>query len=190
MVIHFVASQKNIAKNIELYRQIVRAIHSNGHILARDWIEPQYHAIASNVTKMLPEQSFRLNIDSIERCDAVVVEGTATSFSVGYQVAAALDKKKPLLMLIQNDHAEEESIFSQGIHDILITRKRYTKRNLEKIVTDFLQENTLNTKDLRFNFVIDRQLYNHIRWKSFKAKKTKAEIVRELLIQDMEKEDL
>lgn len=191
MVIHFTASRFSVIKNIEVLRAIVGIIHKRGHVLARDWIEPQYHVMAANINRqMSPEKVYDLNMDAIERADLVIIEGSEPSFGAGLQVATAISKKKPILLIIKKDSTHNESMLSQGAHDVLFTRKEYEGLDdVQKIVGDFIEENTFNTKDLRFNFVIDRQLHNYIRLKSFKTKKTKAEIVRELLIRDMEREE-
>jgi predicted DNA-binding protein len=56
-------------------------------------------------------------------------------------------------------------------------------------VSQFLEQNHIENKDLRFNFFIDRQIYNYLRWASFKTGKTKAEILRELVLHDIERQD-
>ena len=79
--------------------------------------------------------------------------------------------------------------YSSGLRHALLTVKEYEDNNLEKLVHDFLAENEISTKDLRFNFVIDRRLYHYLRWKSYKTRKTKAEVVRDLLDKDMKDKD-
>lgn len=59
--------------------------------------------------------------------------------------------------------------------------------NSYAIVKEFLEENVIDTKDLRFNFFLDRPTYNYLRWMSSKTGKTKAEIVRSLLQKEMNK---
>lgn len=187
MIIHLTSSRTNVTEDVETLRQIMRLIHKSGHVLARDWIEPYYHISVSKTAKeMDPEQVYRSNMDAIERADLVIVEASFKSFGAGFHVSAALSKRKPTLLLVRKD-VENESTFSRGVRDELLRRREYAGSDeLESIVSQFIDDYTFKTKDLRFNFVLDPQLYNHIRWKSFKTKKTKAEIVRELLIQDME----
>ena len=42
---------------------------------------------------------------------------------------------------------------------------------------------------MRFNFFIDRKIYNYLRWASFKTGKTKAEILRDLVENEIEKQE-
>ena len=186
MIVHFAASSKSVVDDIETLRAIITTIHEHGHVVARDWIEPFRIAIQKGRSDVSPEEVYQFNMDAIARADLVIVEGSHVSFSSGFQVAAALARKKPVLILVNSSKVTNESILSQGITDPLLKRSAYTSVTLKERVSEFINDNTISTKDLRFNFVIDRQLYNHIRWKSFKTRKTKAEIVRELLMKDME----
>jgi len=52
----------------------------------------------------------------------------------------------------------------------------------------FLKENDVSTKDLRFNFFIDRKIHNYLRWVSYKTGKPRSEIIRELLNREIERE--
>lgn len=190
MVIHFTSSRTNVVEDLETLRRVMGVIHQTGNVLARDWMEPQYHIdVTKTVKEMDSRRIYDLNIDAIERADLVIIETSFKSFGSGFQAATALTRKKPVLLLIKKTHVENESRISQGANDPLLTRKVYSNfSELEVVVKDFIKSNSIKTKDLRFNFVLDPQLYNHIRWKSFKTKRTKAEVVRELLIQDMERD--
>jgi hypothetical protein len=188
MIIHFTSARASVVEDIKTLRRIVSIIHSLGHVLARDWIEPQHHLSMNETNAAVPpEQIYKQSMDAVERADLIIAEGSQKSFGLGMQVSAAMNKKKPVLFLVRQDAQAYESIMSQGVTDPLFTRRIYDADTLEKAITEFIKDNTIAAKDLRFNFVIDRQLYNHIRWKSFNDRKTKAEVVRELLLRDMEK---
>jgi hypothetical protein len=186
MIVHFSLSQLSANRDFKVVSDVVGVIHKTGNALARDWAVSQYQVDTKIAKELEPKVVYDLNMDAIERADVVIVESSVKSFGAGFQVAVALQKKKPTLLLIAHESLAEESRIAQGIYDPLFVRGVYSNEfELQTIVTNFIQENTYKTKDLRFNFVLDPQLYNHIRWKSFKSKKTKAEIVRELLVRDM-----
>ena len=191
MIIHLTASRSNVRKDFETLKKIIFIIHQSGAVLARDWIEPQYHIEVTKKAKELdPRDIFKFNLEAIERADVVIVEASERSFGNGFQIAAALNRKKPTLILINESAVSTESSMSRGVEDPLLSRAVYRDHiELDKAVAKFIDENTVTNKDLRFNFVIDRQIYNHLRLKSFKTKKTKAEIVRELLQKDLGREE-
>ena len=189
MVIHFTSSRSNVVNDFETLRKIIEVIHKTGNVLARDWMEPQYHIeVTKTIKEPDPRAVYELNMDAIERSEMVIIEASYKSFGAGFQVAAAIYKKKPILLLIKRG-VKNESTFSRGLQTPLVTRVEYDENNLERVVQDFIEANAVSTKDLRFNFVIDRKIYNHLRWKSYKSRKTKGELVRELLLKDMEMDD-
>lgn len=69
----------------------------------------------------------------------------------------------------------------------LTTASYNTEQELEGIVNRFIRANTISTKDLRFNFFIDRSIYNHLREISYETGQNKSEIIRKLIEQDIEK---
>lgn len=193
MIVNFIASKGNITTEIDYYRAVVQAVEKRGHTLARDWIEPAFSERKNDVSKDTGNgQADWSAIDSdntaaISKADVVIVEATKKSFFVGYGVAQAVHQKKPILILVRDDsfpgaeHLRASSDF--------IRSKTYTKETLDGIVGDFLEENTIDTKDMRFNFFIDRGIYNYLRWASFKTGKTKAEVLRELVQREIDTQD-
>ncbi len=151
-------------------------------------MEPHYRNILKSKSSGTPvEDIFRLNNEAIDRADLVIVEGSYKSFGNGFQAATALQKKKPLLLLIRR--GSDESTISRSAVDPYLIRKEYDDTSLDKIVKDFIQNNTMRTKDMRFNFVADRATSSHLRWLSYKSGKTKAEVLRNLILEDIRKSD-
>lgn len=188
MLIHFVGSVLSIEEDLPYFRRIVKAIHDNGHILTRDWVEPAYKTWQSSKTfKDLDWRGiYSQNMEALTRADIVIVDTTTKSFSVGYQTAIALQQKKPTLLLVRSDQGD--GLFASGMDEDLLVYKSYDDKNLEKILAVFIQENTIETKDMRFNFFIDRPIYNYLRWAAHKTGKTKAEILRDLVVREIDKE--
>lgn len=184
MIVYFSASARNLEDRIKTYRTIINKIHSLGHTLANEWVEPAAHreargGVFSDIKAIVRDA--QAGIESAEVVIAEVSGGSA--FGVGYEVAMALQRKKPVLLLIHKNVFS--SSYASGLVSDDITLRPYVEPNLSRIIEDFIRTNTLQTKDLRFNFVIDRQIYNHLRRKSFLHGKTKAEVLRDLLLKDI-----
>jgi hypothetical protein len=79
------------------------------------------------------------------------------------------------------------SAFVSGVPSSNATFKTYNDKNVSGIIKKFLKENDIQAKDMRFNFFIDRPIYNYLRWAAYKTGKTKAEILRELVSKEIEK---
>lgn len=187
MIVHFTTASESVVDNIRVMRKIISIIHETGHVLSRDWIEPFYILAEKRVEGLSPEQTYRLNVDAVDRADVLIVEGSRYSFSSGFQIALALQKKKPTLLLINKTY-NNEGYMSKGINDPCLKRVEYSDNNLAREIKHFIVDNTISIKDLRFNFVIDRKIYHHLNKRSYESGRTKAEILRDLLLEDINKE--
>lgn len=188
MKVYISALAEEITQDIALLRKLVRIVHQQGHTLASDWIEPAYTR-ASKGLELTPEEwqtIYAESRDAIAKSDVIIAEVSKRSFGVGYQVATAVQLKKPTLLLRR--HSATEGAMAMGIAEQAITYQRYTEANLERIVSAFLQQNDIPLKDMRFNFFINRSIYNYLRTASAKSGKTKAEIIRGLVKQEIEKD--
>ena len=189
MIVHLMTSAEKITDNIADLRHMVDIIHSQGHALAVDWIEPAY-ARAVNGTQLTASdwrEIYKENMAAIARADVFIAEATLKSFGIGYQIAISMRSRKPTLILRRDDVENDMAV---GIDEEHITFQTYNKETLEKIMVAFLEENDIATKDLRFNFSIDRKIYNFLRWASFKTGDTKAEVVRKLIEREIDRNGL
>lgn len=192
MIVYFIASRKDIVKNIETLRSFVKIVHEEGHSMALDWVEPIYrNEVKTGKNGIDWPVLYKDSMDSITRADVVIAEMSTQSFGVGYQAAMAIQQKKPTLLL----HSDEvdDSVFASGIPadiDDPAEYKKYTTKNIEKIIKEFLRKNDISSKDMRFNFFIDRNIYNYLRWSSAKTGKTKAQILRSLVEKEIRSKDI
>lgn len=176
MIVYLAAARRSTKKDVDLYRQISHVIHDAGHTLPPAW----------GKTGFVERQNKEAET-GMEAAEVIIVEASDPgTLSVGYELAIALQKRKPILALVNKRVAREPYVST--IQQDLLTVKEYNSDTLARIIKEFLSDNTVRTKDLRFNFVIDRRMYNHLRLKSFNSGRTKAELLRDLLIKDIEKE--
>lgn len=126
-------------------------------------------------------------VDAVLRSDVVIVEASSYRLSQGYQLATALQMKRPTLVLSRNPIADHSLA---SLKNRLLTMAEYqSNSDLETIVTQFIRDNTISTKDLRFNMFIDRPIYNYLRSVSYESGKNKSEIIRELINREIKKKD-
>lgn len=185
MLVHLVGSRYQVVENIRHLRGMVSAIHEEGHKLAMDWVEPAYNSDKQGSgTNMDWPVVYRESIEAINKADVVIADATIRGFGIGYQVALAVQMKKPTLVLCREEVSD--SFFASGI-DTGVLYKEFTEKNLGPTIKDFLKENDIQSKDMRFNFFIDRPIYNYLRWAAYKTGKTKAEILRDLVTREIDK---
>jgi hypothetical protein len=186
MKVHLITSRPTLENDIITLRKMIAIIEKSGHTLAYDWIEGAYERSQNPAVQYADwSKVYRDNLEVINQADVIVAETSHENFGVGYQVAFAVQQKKPVLML---RHATaDKNAFVTGVEDGWVKRADYTEQDLPDIMNKFLQENDIQAKDMRFNFFIDRPIYNYLRWAAFKTGKTKAEILRELVSREIDK---
>lgn len=191
MKAHFIGSTVNLGTDIITYRLIISALKNRGVYLTSDWLEEAYERTIKKNGNSLPEPSwqeiYRENIDAISRADIIVAEVGKKSFLVGFQVASALQMKKPILLL--SKYEKVDSALGVSLNEEIIKYARYTDSNVDEIVGAFIEENRKGGKDIRFNFFIDRKLLNYLNWAALKTGEKKSEIIRKLIEKDMNNSD-
>lgn len=191
MIVHVTGSLANAEEDITYLRRIVKTIKQNDSTLALDWIESAYNDNSKETSEQTPEADWQTimeeTLDAIGRADVVIVEATHYTFSQGFQVAMALNQKKPVL-IVSRTPVEERLVSGLKSRDSR-TAEYTSEEELEAVVAQFLRDNTISTKDLRFNMFIDRPIYNYLRSVSYETGKNKSEIIRELINREIRKKD-
>ena len=185
---HFIASTGHIQTDITDYRLILDALKKHNVELTSEWLDKAHERAMSN-----PKDGdgdnwggiYRENLDAISRADIILAEVSKSSFLVGFQVASALQMKKPVLLL--STHTQADGALGLSLNEEIIRFCQYTSKSIDKIVGDFIEENRMGAKDIRFNFFIDRKILNYLNWAAFQTGETKSEIIRKLLEQEIDK---
>lgn len=189
MKAHFIVSTLNLQNDISTYRYIIKALDKFGVKLTNDWLEETYKR-KINVESFSNNQEvwqniYKENINAISRADVIIAEVSKRSFLVGFQVAYALQMKKPILLL--SKYARAPSASGVSLNEDIINFSRYNEKNIEKIITTFIDENSTSNRNIRFNFFINRKILNYLKWASFQTGQTKSEIIRNLLVKEIDK---
>lgn len=183
MKVHFSASVENIADNINTYRSIRTTIRKNNSELVRDWIEEAYKRRNSQYDSEEAVQIVNYTQQAIADCDVVILDATQQSFGIGYQAALASSLQKPLLIL-QRAGSKPLGTIGIGTDSILRSHRFYaSKQDLFHIISNFIRMNSISTKDLRFNMVLERDLFYYLNNESALTGIPKSQIVRNLIRQ-------
>lgn len=187
MKVHLITSRTTLEKDITNLRRMIKVVEEAGHTLALDWIERAHKRTTdSSQPGANWSQIYKENLETLTKADVVVAESSYENFGVGYQVACAVQLKKPILLL--RHETADKNAFAAGVEDSWVLQEEYTDQSIPTILNKFLSDNDIQTKDMRFNFFIDRPIYNYLRWTSHKTGKTKAEILRDLVVREIDRE--
>ena len=190
MLVHLIAPVNGLKENIESLRTIVKSVKDEGHNLARDWLDKAYEEEISKTTsnsETFWQDIIQYNLEAIAKADVLIADISYDNTAIGYQIATAIHQKKPVLLTLRE--GQEVSPFTWNIPSSFLKRVEYTQDNISEVILPFLKENDITTKDMRFNFFIDRPIYNYLRWSALKTGKTKAEILRELVQREIENKE-
>lgn len=189
MIVHFVASKGQILKCYDDYERIRSTVLALGHTIAYDWIdeEREFWESGKKHNKVEWAAIIDKNMAALARADVIIAEASAMTFSTGFLVAHAINQKKPVLVLARDNQLE--GTFGSGIVSDFVRLVNYSESDVRDFITEFINDNNIDNKDLRFNFFIDRQIYNYLRWAAYKTGKNKSEILRDLVTREIEKKE-
>lgn len=179
MIVHIAGSIRDFDSDATRLRQVIQIIHDKGGTIAHNWLEPALIRAKEDIYISDWKPYVEANLEAIKRSDLVIIEATHYTFSKGFQVGAALEHNKPTL-LVSREALMGKS--ASGISDPLLSRKTYANDDeLRKIISQFIDHNTVHTKDLRFNMLLSRRAAKYLDEYSSTTGKTKSEAIRELI---------
>lgn len=184
MKVHFGGSGQGSQELYHNYIVIRDTIRELGHSITRDWLEP---VVVKSTHSM--ENAYQKTVDAIKKSDVVILEGTFDTSSVGKQLSTALELKIPVLILTYQTARRDSSLdkFVSKESANLIKKSSYNDKSIAKILKDFFNWTDDKTKLVRFNLELERELDNYLKMKAKKNNSSKAEEIRSLIVDDMNK---
>jgi len=119
----------------------------------------------------------------INECDFMIVEASFPSISVGYEIALALHRGKPVLVLYTTE--DPPSLIDNNEEEKLVCEK-YTLATLPTIIDDFINY-VRGGSDTRFTFFITSEIAMYLEKMAKKHKVPKSVYLRNLITSDMKK---
>jgi hypothetical protein cdivTM_11959 len=101
MIVHFIATQHSIDINYTYLKKVHDIINQLGHKPSRKWLSKERRFIESiNRKDGINWGVFtKKDLEAIGGADLVVAEVTDENIAIGYQIAVAVQQKKPVLIL-------------------------------------------------------------------------------------------
>jgi len=178
---YFTASIVGKKYYLDNYLAIIQLLKSQGITVTSD------HIINTDESTIHFEtREERLNFHNklehwINEADFMVVEATFPSISVGYEIALALHKGKPVLALYSQGNPP--SLINNDENERLVCEK-YSLKTLLNTVSDFIKYVQGNT-DTRFTFFINSEIASHLTRISKKRRLPKSVYLRNLILSDL-----
>jgi len=137
------------------------------------------------------EQIFNSNVKNIKASDLILVEASYASSGLGYDIALALQEKKPVLvfynMSINKDdvrHIKNVPVDLKGNKNRYLILKEYDTANFEKLL-DIAIADAKALTDTKFILIIPPEIDRYLEWNVKEKGISKAEITRKAVEEKM-----
>lgn len=117
--------------------------------------------------------------NEIKNADILIADITISSAGTGYDIASALNQKKPVLVLKQKNSSAK-----RGPHTITVKKTRLlnhveysNKEDLDKVIKDFVSK-AKTLLDTKFILIISAEIDRYLEWASDNKRMHKAQLVR------------
>jgi len=166
-------------KNIELIEKI--SGNKVEHFTSKQSQEFDYNTDQNELIKLTKDIE-----KALKHSDALIADITYSSAGPGYDIATALNLKKPVLVLKRVDDKSK-----RGPHPItvkqsnLLTYMRYNDSNQKEIIEDFITK-AKEKLDTKFIFIVPAEIDRYLEWASDYKRMHKAQIVRTAIENYME----
>jgi hypothetical protein len=157
--------------------------------------------VATNLTPMsemsttMHDQTEGLGQSLLDQMDALVIEGTQSDPEVGYLLAYAISGKKPTLYLIEKGSQAKNPLSylaPKNIPTNIIVRT-YTDQTIDRAVSELLEQiehsEYAETPSIKFTLRITPLIEQYLHWKTHNTNLSKADFLRQLLIDEVIKQD-
>ncbi len=181
MKILFDFSRQGISQYNSAFEEIRKSILENGHFLTNDLLQE-----TKKLGKTLPQEAFNKLRKAISEADAIIIEGSIVSMSLGYIVTESINLGKPVLFLSDGHLKNHKNRFLMSIKSKLLYVEAYHDvHQLRPIVVRFMEE-CPNIKT-RFNLVLSNKLDSYIIKRSKDLNISKTEYIVDLIETDLQK---
>jgi len=127
-------------------------------------------------THSYADQHYAFVIKGIEISNAVIIDASVNSFSLGHESALAMIYKKPFLCIAKdNDYSDHVR------HPRFQGYKYETVEDLQKRIREFINDASSKRLSVRFNGYLSPDEKNYLDWVSTKTGKNTSEIIRDLI---------
>lgn len=116
-------------------------------------------------------------VKQLNNADIVITENTFSVAGVGYDIATAINLRKPVLVLKLRDKTKFGPHPLNTLENRLLTYTEYTEEKLEKILKNFLKR-AQEKLDTKFILIISPEIDRYLEWTGDHRRMHKAQIVR------------
>ena len=155
------------------------------HKSGEDLLKPS--SLFQRFTQIIENLGFSVLLDTekkkanLDKADIFIVEVSNLNPQVGYVVAYAVSRRKPVLCLyLPKVKHEELSYLSQGISSKILKIQKYTPELLPSVLEGYLrQKQRREVSTTKFTLRVPASFVGYLSWKKKQSGRSKASIIRD-----------
>lgn len=189
MKIYYFASQVQKESTRGLQLRLKRLLEQSGIVVMSN-----LNLTGEAVTSVM-ERAEELGQSVLDQMDALVIEGSGSDPEIGYLLAYAISAKKPTLYLTEKGSQAKNPLrfLSDKKPPSNITVKSYTAKTLDNTLQGLLpgldDREFTEPPTIKFTLRITPLIEQYLHWKTHNTKLTKADFLRQLIIDEVIKKD-
>lgn len=186
MKIYITASIRLTDESMKDINNLVKHLESKGHNVNKYKLAGDYAKKQSFDEGDLSEYHKKM-MNSIKQCDVVIADISTKSSGLGYEVAIALQERKPILALFRGRPQDHSSLSLSSNPSKLLKLRNYTPETINQVAEDFLKE-AKEQIDTKFILIISPEIDKYLSWASDERRMHKAQLVRNAVEEMMAKD--
>ncbi|MBN2015431.1 nucleoside 2-deoxyribosyltransferase [Candidatus Dojkabacteria bacterium] len=184
MKVYFTGSITHKKENKDWYTRIIHILESNGHTLNKANLKVDPSQLKEYSENQIVK-TYKNIMKWIDEADVVIAELSKHSSGVGYEIAYALDQRKPVLAIYNKKLTPSPvSIPIRGNPSRYLVFKECDDKTLETTLKEFLRSSKQKL-DTKFILIISPEIDRYLEWASDFKRMHKAQIVRNAVENDM-----
>lgn len=143
--------------------------------------------LGHSVTTENSESKVDKILAQIKKSEIIVVDDISNSFKIGYIISYAISEKKMIILL--NNESSKKGLDSaiKDLDSANLLHATYSKNDIESVI-EKLVDKAKKMMDTKFILIISPEIDRYLEWSSNNKRMHKAQIVRNAIEQDMEKD--
>ena len=186
MKIFFSYPDKYSPTDLKFLSKAASFLKKKGHITVTD----EEIRDKNSQRKKLDKSKYQKDIErKIKDSDVLITEVHFIDAKLGYEIAKALDEKK-IVIILQNENKLTEEIQDSYIlnkKNKSLIKKKYTEKNILSVLESATKE-AKNRMDTKFILIISPEIDRYLDWSSKNKRMHKAQVVREAVDKMMSKD--
>lgn len=191
MRVYFFGPSTNNPKLQKAYQEIIKKLSENGfQVISKT--ESDY---TSEIKEEIYQRIQEAGEMALSYVNGIVLETTNADPEIGYLLAFAILQKKPTLCLYQSGRKIKEILgrLGKNVPSFILT-KSYQTKDLEKIILEYIalfgfDPGQSEVPNIKFTLRISPKISNYLYFKTHRTKKAKADFLRELIQEIINKDE-